>query len=81
MATLRFVGLYSLAFVCTFAWLWRFFMETLTGRRSPRPLWPAWEFSPRYVAMLLQRIFYCSFGVLLAVAIILLMLFVLVPRL
>jgi len=56
-------------------------METLTGRRSPRPLWPAWEFSPSYVAMLLQRIFYCSLGVLLAVAIILLMLFVLVPRL
>lgn len=80
MTTLRFVGIYALAFVCTFAWIWRTVAETITGRRAPR-LWPAWEFTARYVALLLQRVLYCFIGMAAAVAIILLYLFVLVPRL
>jgi hypothetical protein len=67
MFTLSVIGLYALAYLCTFAWLWRFVIEAIIGRRSPRPLWPAWEFSPRYVAQLLQRIVYCTAGVLVAV--------------
>jgi len=62
MFALTVAGLYALAYACTFAWLWRIVIETMTGRRSPRPLWPPWEFSPRYVAQVLQRLFYCAVG-------------------
>jgi hypothetical protein len=34
----------------------------MTGRRIPRPLWPPFEFSPRYTAQVLQRVWYCLLG-------------------
>ena len=66
MRVLELIGIYLLAYVCTFAWVWRVVMEKMTGRRSPRPLWPAWEFTPRYVALALQRILHCSLGLVVA---------------
>ena len=67
MHTLRLIGIYLLAYVCAFAWLWRFVVEAMTGRRAPRSRWPAWEFSPRYVALILQRILHCSIGLVVVV--------------
>ena len=74
------IGVYVLAYACTFAWLWRFMIEAMTGRRSPQPLWPSWDFSPRYVAQVLQRAFYCAVGSLVAV-VTLLMLITVMARL
>jgi hypothetical protein len=81
MTTLKFIGIYALAFVCTFSWIWRTVVETTTSRHGPLPLWPAWQFNARYVALVLQRMLYCFIGMAAAVVIILLYLFVLVPRL
>ena len=67
MFTLRVIGLYSLASICTFAWLWRFVIEAISGRRSSRPLWPPFEFSHRYAALVILRVVYCSFGVGVAI--------------
>jgi hypothetical protein len=70
MFGLRAILIYWLAFVCTFAWLWRVVIESMIGRRGPRPLWPPWEFNSRYVALVLQRVVYCLFGVGFAIVII-----------
>jgi len=67
MFTLSVIGLLSLAYVCTFAWIWRFVIETMTGRRSPKPLWPPFEFNARYAARVLLRATYCSVGVAIAI--------------
>jgi hypothetical protein len=80
MTTLKLIGVYSLAFLSTFAWIWRISFELKTGRRL-RALWPPGDFSPHYIALVLQRLAICTVGILIAVASILLFIFVLVPRL
>ncbi|PYM00479.1 MAG: hypothetical protein DMF19_09400 [Verrucomicrobia bacterium] len=80
MFTLNVIGLSSLAYVCTFAWLWRFVIEAITGRRSPEPLWPPFEFSPRYAAFVILRAVYCALGGGVAIlSVVLIMKMVLVP--
>ena len=79
MPTLRLILLYALAYVCTFAWLWRFVIEAMTGRRGER-LWPPLEFSARYAALVILRVIYCFIGVGVAVVAVLLIMTLSLPR-
>lgn len=66
MSVLKLVFICAIAFVCTFAWLWRLVIEAKTARSSSRPLWPPFEFSARYVADVLQRAWLCLVGLVIA---------------